>query len=92
MVSAAVAGLSGHLTTIFPQDKGLETIYGPIDQLKADKGEEVHLGCLAPGVNLIASLECVEALKVLLDRKHALRNRMLVVDLTDYTFETLQLV
>ena len=91
MISAAVAGLSGHITTIFPQDKGLETIYGPEDQLKVDKGEEQILGCLAPGVNLMASLECAEALQVLLARGNALRNRMLVVDLSDYTFETLQL-
>ena len=92
MISAAVAGLSGHITTIFPQDKGLETIYGPEDQLKADKGEEQFLGCLAPAVNLMASLECAEALRVLLARDNNLRNRMLVVDLSDYTFETLQLV
>jgi len=92
MISAAVAGLSGHITTIFPQDKRLETIYGPEDQLKADKGEEQFLGCLAPAVNLMASLECAEALRVLLARDNNLRNRMLVVDLADYTFETLQLV
>ena len=91
MVSAAVGGLSGHITTIFPQDKGLENIYGPIDQLKADKGEEVRLGNLAPAVNLMASLECAEVLKVLLAREHNLQNRMLVVDLSDYTLETLQL-
>ena len=91
MISAAVAGLSGHITTIFPQDKGLEAIYGPADQLKVDKGEEQLLGCLAPGVNLMASLECAEALQVLLSKENILRNRLLVVDLGDYTFETLQL-
>ncbi len=91
MISAAVAGLSGHITTLFPEDSGLEAIYGPLAQVKADKGEEVRLGCLAPGVNLMASLECAEVLHVLLGKPNTLRNRMLVVDLTDYTFETLQL-
>lgn len=91
MVSAAVAGISGHVTTIFPADKGLENIYGPEDQLIAVKGEETRLGCLAPGVNLIASLECAEVLKILLASDHTLKNRLLVVDLVDYTFETLQL-
>jgi hypothetical protein len=38
MVSAAVAGMSGHVTTIFREDNGLETIYGPEDQLKHDQG------------------------------------------------------
>ena len=92
MVSAAVAGLSGHVTTLFPDGPGLEVIYGPPDAHRASKGEETRLGCLAPAVNLMASLESAEVLKVLLDRPGTLKNRMLVVDLNDYTFETLQLV
>lgn len=92
MVSAAVAGISGHVTTIFPEDKGLETIYGPEDQLKKTKGAETQLGCLAPAVNLIASLECAEVLKVLTESNQTLKNKLLVVDLGDHTFEVLQLV
>jgi len=91
MISAAVAGLSGHVTTLFPGGPGLEIIYGPPDAHRAFKGEETRLGCLAPAVNLMASLECVEVLNVLLDRPGTLKNRMLVVDLNDYTFETLAL-
>ena len=91
MVSAAIAGMSGHVTTIYPEDKGLETIYGPYDQLKTNRGAEAHLGCLATTVNLMASLECAEALKVLLGKDNTLKNTLLMVDLTDYTFETLSL-
>jgi molybdopterin/thiamine biosynthesis adenylyltransferase len=91
MVSAAIAGIAGHVTTIFPEDKGLETIYGPEDQVSMATGAETRLGCLAPGVNLIASLECAEVLKVLLKKDTALKNRLLVVDLADYTVESLQL-
>jgi molybdopterin/thiamine biosynthesis adenylyltransferase len=91
MVSAAVAGISGHITTIFPEDQGLSAIYGPADRLNRIKGAERELGCLAPGVNLMASLECAEVFKVLLERNKPLKNALLVVDLADYTFETLQL-
>jgi molybdopterin/thiamine biosynthesis adenylyltransferase len=91
MVSAAVAGISGHVTTVFPGDEGLEAVYGPVDQLEMVTGAETRLGCLAPGVNLMASLECAEVLKVLLGRDKTLKNSLLVVDLADYTFETLQL-
>ncbi len=91
MVSAAVAGICGHVTTIFPEDQGLESFYGPESQLSGDKGVETELGCLAPGVNLIASLECSEVCKVLLGKAEPLRRRLLLVDLTDYTFETLSL-
>jgi molybdopterin/thiamine biosynthesis adenylyltransferase len=91
MISAAIAGLSGHITTIMPQGKGLEAIFGPEDQLGKTKGVETILGCLAPGVNLMASLECAEALKVLLKKDNTLSDKLLVVDLNDYTFETLSL-
>jgi len=91
MVSAAVAGVCGHVTTIFPEDQGLESIYGPESQMAAAKGIETQLGCLAPSVNLMASLECLEACKVLMGMADTLRNRLLLVDLTDYTFETLML-
>ena len=91
MVSAAVAGLFGHVTTLFPDGPGLDNIYGPPDPQRACAGEEIRLGCLAPAVNTLASLECAEVLKVLLDHPGTLRNRLLVVDLNDYTFETLAL-
>ena len=90
-VSAAVAGLSGHVTTLFPDGPGLESIYGPPDPNRTFTGEEIRLGCLAPAVNLMASLECAEVLKILLDRPGTLKNRLLVVDLNDHTFETLTL-
>ena len=91
MVSAAIAGISGHITTIYPEDKGLESIYGPPEELKISKGAETHLGCLAIAVNLVASLECAEAIKVLLNKSGTLKNSLLSVDLTDYTFETFRL-
>jgi molybdopterin/thiamine biosynthesis adenylyltransferase len=91
MVSTAVAGISGHVTTIFPDDIGLENIYGPEEQLSGTKGAEMRLGCLAPGVNLMASLACAEALQILLKKGNTLKNTLLVVDLADYTFERLQL-
>ena len=91
MVSAAVAGICGHVTTIFPEDQGLESIYGPESQLSTDKGVETQLGCLASGVNLMASLECSEVCKVIVGKENTLRGRLLLVDLTDYTFETLSL-
>ncbi len=91
MVSAAIAGLFGHVTTIFPDGEGLESIFGPKGHGKRTKGIETSLGCLAPGVNLIASLECTEVLKVLLSKPNTLKNKLLIVDLNDYIFETMLL-
>ncbi len=43
-------------------------------------------------VTTVAALECAEIVKILLKKDSALRNRLLIIDLNDYTFETLRLV
>ena len=91
MVSAAVAGGSGHVTVIFPDDPGLQLIYGD----KVDptmKGAEASLGCLPHAVTLLSSIECSEVVKIILKKGILFRNQLLVVDLLDNSFETLKLV
>ena len=90
LVSAAVAGGSGHVTTIFPEDPGLKLIYGePMDP--SIKGAEASLGCLPQAVTLLSSLECSEVLKILLKKGNVARNKLIAVDLLDNTFDVLQL-
>ena len=90
MISAAVAGVSGQITVFYPEDEGLATLYGDLASA-ADRGAETTLGNLAFAVNLLASLECSEAVKILLGRRITLRGRLLLFDLTDLTFDTIQL-
>ena len=90
-ISAAVAGFSGQITTIFPEDQGLKLIYGAIEDDVPSKGAETALGTLAPVVTTLASLECAEVVKIILGRGTPLRNRLLIVDLLDNTFEVLTL-
>ncbi len=93
LISAAVAGLTGHVTTVFPQDRGLELIYGPAGELKESKGIETTLGNLPPTVGLIAAIESAEVIKVLLGHdEQLLRNKMLIVDLSSQTYEVLRLM
>jgi len=92
MVSAAVGGHSGHLTTIFPEDRGLELIFGPPEEAVNLKGAEQSLGNLPFTVTTVAALECAEIVKIILQKDSPLRNRLLIIDLNDYTFETLRLV
>ena len=92
LISAAVAGTTGHVTTVFPGDKGLELIYGPADELKASKGVETTLGNLPHTVGLIASLESAEVINVLLGKNELLlRKKILMVDLSSHTCEVLRL-
>ena len=91
MVSAAVAGVSGQLTVVYPEDQGLAAFYG--DLMSApDRGAETTLGNLPFAVNMLASLECSEAVKVLLGRGPTLRGRLLIFDLAEPVFEVIDLV
>ena len=90
MVSAAVAGSAGHITTIFPEDPGLKLIYG--EQVDPSlKGAEASLGCLPQAVTLLSSLECSEVLKILLKKGTVSRKKLILVDLLDNTFDVLKL-
>lgn len=92
MVSAAVAGLSGQVTTIYPGDEGLKLIYGPKEKSSSVMGAERTLGCLPQAVGLIAAAECNEIIKILLDREEQLlRNRLLLVDMTTNMYDILNL-
>ena len=90
LVSAAIAGTYGQITTVFPQDPGLAMIYGPEDQAPA-RGAEAVLGTLPYTAMIMASLECSEITKILLKRGNLLRNRLLVADLMDNVMEVLDL-
>ena len=91
LVSAAVAGVYGHVITIFPEDKGLMLIYGDSDILP-QKGVETSLGCLPHAVTLLAALETSEVVKIILKKGSVLRNKLGVVDLMDNIFEVLDLI
>lgn len=91
VVSAAVAGTTGQVTAIFPEDPGLQLIYGNPETLTGPKGAETTLGTPPPIVALVASIEVSQAVKILLRQTNILRNRLLLVDLDENTFETIHL-
>jgi molybdopterin-synthase adenylyltransferase len=91
LVSSAVAGTSGQVTTIFPEDNGLFLIYGEQDR-SSTAGVERFLGCLPHAVTLLSAVECSEVVKILLNRGSLLRNQLLLVDLDSNVFEIMHLV
>jgi len=91
LVHGAIAGFNGQLTTIFPEDKGLELIYGSNKDLP-EHGSEVTLGAPTVTPAIIASLEAQEVVKILLKRGKLFRNRLLYLDIEDGTMEILKLV
>lgn len=90
LVHGAIAGFNGQLTTIFPEDKGLELIYGA-DRDLPEHGSEVELGAPTVIPALIASLEAQEVVKILLKRGKLFRNKLLYLDIEEGTMEILKL-
>ncbi|MDY7032513.1 MAG: HesA/MoeB/ThiF family protein [Thermodesulfobacteriota bacterium] len=90
LISGAVAGLSGHVTTIFPNDLGLESIYGKPSDLPAS-GAEASLGCLPQIVTLVAAIQCSEVAKIILNKEVLFRNKIFTIDLLENVFEILDL-
>jgi molybdopterin/thiamine biosynthesis adenylyltransferase len=90
MVSAAVAGASGHVTTIFPGDRGLRLVYGEPQNLPL-KGAETSLGTVPFSVTFLAALECAEVAKILLGKGSPLRGKLLLADLMDSMVEVITL-
>ncbi len=77
MVHGAIGGWYGHVTTIYPEDTGLDKIYPQ----QTGRGIEQELGNPAFTPAVIASLQAAEVCKVLLGAQGQLRHRQLVVDL-----------
>lgn len=78
LVHGAIAGWFGHVTTQFPGDDTLQTIYGT---WKTGKGVEQTLGNPSFTPAVIASLEVAEVCKLLTGQGTPLRGRQLMIDL-----------
>lgn len=90
LVSGAVAGNTGQVTTIFPEDPGLKQIYGEPGTLP-EKGIETSLGTLPYAVTLVSTLECAEVIKILLDKGEVLRNKLLILNPLDNLFQQIDI-
>ncbi len=95
MVHGAIAGTCLQVTTIFPGDPGLERLV-PETGSAASTGEsirgiEVETGNPATTPALAAGFQVAEAVKVIVGRGEPLRNRMLFLDIDDWTIDFVEL-
>ncbi len=90
LVTGAIAGTSGQVSVIFPEDKGFELIYGKKGK-KNSQGIENKLGNLSFSAFFIASVQVSECIKIILKKKNILRNKLLIVDLFSNVFEIIKL-
>lgn len=90
LISGAIAGTFGQIMTIFPEDPGLELVYGERSAKRAE-GVENEMGNLSYCALFVAALQASEAVKVLLNRGELLRNRLLIADLMALSFDIVEL-
>jgi molybdopterin/thiamine biosynthesis adenylyltransferase len=90
LVHAALAGFTGQLTCIFPEDRGLELIYGPPSELP-DYGSEAQMGTPPTMVFFMASWQAHEIIKILLNLGESYRDEFLRISLNDAQIKHLQL-
>ena len=86
MISAAIGGSSGQATVIFPEDPGLQRIYGDPEKAPS-KGIEASIGTLSFAAVYMAAVECAEAVTILLGKPPELRNRLFIADIKEHTSE-----
>lgn len=89
LVHGAIAGFVGEVTTIFPEDPGLDLIYD--SSRKDEKGIEASLGTLTATPAIVAAFQVQEAVKVLLKIGKPLRNRLLFLDCETCSVEIIEL-
>jgi molybdopterin/thiamine biosynthesis adenylyltransferase len=91
LVSGAIAGVTGQVTSIFPEDGGYALIYGEKSR-KQRKGVETKTGNIAYCALFTAALQSSECVKIILNRGDILRNKLLIAELWTNVFEVMDLV
>ena len=82
LVHGAIAGFEGQLMTVFPEDNGLQQLYGDVRGEKDDpQRPEALLGVPTLTPAIVASFQAMEVVKIILNRGRLLRNRMVHFDL-----------
>jgi len=90
IVSGAIAGVAGQVTTIFPGDMGYDLIYGKKSRERS-KGVETKTGNISYCALFVAALQSSECIKVLLNRGDILQNKLLIAELWSNVFDIVEL-
>lgn len=82
LVHGAVAGFEGQIMTVFPNDAGMEDLYGKRDKSEPSEKKPVTiLGIPAVTPAIIASYQAIEVVKIILKKENLFRNTMVYMDL-----------
>jgi len=89
-IYGTIAGFSGQLMTIFPEDVGLSSIYGS-SNIILEQGIETKVGNPSAIPAIIAALEVQEVVKIITGVGKPVRNQILLVDASEYNIDRIEL-
>lgn len=89
-VHGTIAGFSGQLTTIFPEDAGLSCIYGSSDSLP-EQGIEVKIDNPSATPAMIAAWQVQKIVKIITGIGKPLRNHLLMLDAMEGIADNIEL-
>jgi len=78
-VHGSIAGFTGQVMTIYPEDPGLRAIYGAMEEVP-EAGIETRLGNPATTPAIVAAWQVQETIKIITGIGEPLRNRLVIID------------
>lgn len=89
-VYGTIAGFSGQLMTIYPEDKGLTAIFGPSGSYP-DQGIETKIGTPSATPVMVAAWQVQEVIKIITGIGRPLRNHILLLDAIEGVIDKIEL-
>jgi molybdopterin/thiamine biosynthesis adenylyltransferase len=89
LVHGTIAGFLGQLTTIFPGDAGLRSIYGSAGRFQ-EQGIEAKIGNPSATPSIIAAWQVQEIVKIITGIGKPLRNSLLLLDMMEDNTERIE--
>ncbi|HXZ29900.1 MAG TPA: HesA/MoeB/ThiF family protein [Dehalococcoidia bacterium] len=90
-VYASIAGFSGQLMTIFPEDVGLSSLYESSSDTMPEQGIETKIGNPPATPAMIATLQVQEVVKIITGVGTPIRNQILLVDARECAIDRIEL-
>jgi len=84
-VHGAISGFSGQVCSVFPGDRILQSIYP-----EQYRGANREFSAPPFILQMVAAIQCSEALKILTGKGEVLRQRLLMIDLLNNSFDIFQ--
>ncbi|HIE17723.1 MAG TPA: HesA/MoeB/ThiF family protein [Dehalococcoidia bacterium] len=89
-IYGTIAGFSGQMMTIYPEDKGLASIFGPNGSYP-DQGIEMKIGTPSATPAMVAAWQVQEVIKIITGVGRPLRNHILLLDAIEGAIDKIEL-